>query len=323
MKQASTAWRDEVSAEETQHLERVADVVTRLQQVKSKRYGSGRAFHRKPLMALEGTLEVLPDLPPHARHGLFAAPGRHRALIRLSNGGADVQRNWQPDFRGFALKVLDVQGEGAMGGPIDHQDFVLLNQDSVPFEGSRDFIDLAEAMISGYPAMGAYFFKRFGWTGGWLRLIAMLRALGKSFGSFATERFNTVAAHACGPYAVKVRLRPTGDQPPRRWGKDIALDMRERLAKGPLTWDLELQFFVSEATTPLTDGRTAWPDEETPIVTVARLTVPAQDGEARRAEIEAMRFDPWGGLAAHRPLGEVMRARKVAYFASQKGRGAA
>ena len=37
---------------------------------------------------------------------------------------------------------------------------------------------------------------------------------------------------------------------------------------------------------------------------------------------EAAKFDPWGGLAAHRPLGEGMRARKVAYFESQKGRGA-
>jgi hypothetical protein len=36
-----------------------------------------------------------------------------------------------------------------------------------------------------------------------------------------------------------------------------------------------------------------------------------------------MRFDPWSGLLAHRPLGEVMRARKVAYLVSQKGRGAA
>jgi len=34
-------------------------------------------------------------------------------------------------------------------------------------------------------------------------------------------------------------------------------------------------------------------------------------------------FDPWQALMAHRPLGEVMRARKAVYFASQKERGAA
>ena len=32
--------------------------------------------------------------------------------------------------------------------------------------------------------------------------------------------------------------------------------------------------------------------------------------------------DPWEALLAHKPLGEVMRARKVAYGGSQKSRGA-
>ena len=60
---------------------------------------------------------------------------------------------------------------------------------------------------------------------------------------------------------------------------------------------------------------------------MARLTLPKQETttEAARAfaaKVEAAVFDPWQALAAHRPLGDVMRARKVVYFASQKGRGA-
>jgi hypothetical protein len=38
------------------------------------------------------------------------------------------------------------------------------------------------------------------------------------------------------------------------------------------------------------------------------------------ADIEAAAFDPWAALMEHRPLGEVMRARKVVYFQSQSGR---
>ena len=98
--------------------------------------------------------------------------------------------------------------------------------------------------------------------------------------------------------------------------------MRERLAAGPLYWNLELQFFVDETTTPIEDSSRSWPDPETPIVTVARLTLPQQGVDATAAEAEAAKFDPWSGLATHRPLGEVMRARKVAYFESQKGRSA-
>jgi hypothetical protein len=319
MKEPSTAWREVIPADEAQHFERVARVITELQRVKSARFGAGRAFHRKTLMALAGTLEVLPDLPAHARHGLFATPGRHRALVRLSSGGPDMQWNGLPDIRGFALKVLDVAGDGALGGPTDHQDFLMINHDVLPFADSRAFTDVAEAMISGQASLVAHFFRKFGWLRGWYELRAVLAMLGRKFGGFATERFNTLAAHACGPYAVKVRLRPAGDPPRRGVGVDIARDMRRRLAKGPLTWDLELQFFVDDATTPIDDGTKAWPDAETPIVTVARLTL---DGEAS-ADLEGAKFDPWSGLAAHRPLGEVMRARKVAYFASQKGRAAA
>ena len=56
--------------------------------------------------------------------------------------------------------------------------------------------------------------------------------------------------------------------------------------------------------------------------------LPQQDTAAPEAlalaqQIEASVFDPWQALAQHRPLGDVQRARKVVYFESQKGRGAA
>jgi hypothetical protein len=45
-------------------------------------------------------------------------------------------------------------------------------------------------------------------------------------------------------------------------------------------------------------------------------------GQTFSAQAEKSVFDPWQALAAHRPLGDVQRARKVVYFESQKGRGA-
>jgi hypothetical protein len=144
--------------------------------------------------------------------------------------------------------------------------------------------------------------------------------VGKRFNGFAAERFNTVAPLCCGPYAVKVRLKPAGNPPPAARSKDIVEDMRERLALGKLMYDLELQFYVDEPTTPIEDVSRPWPESSSPIVTVARLTLGLDDNVAQ--EVETMKFDPWSGLAAHRPLGEVMRARKQAYYASQTGRGA-
>ncbi|MBI2738441.1 MAG: catalase [Rhodospirillales bacterium] len=323
MKQPSTGWREHVAPDEAAHLVRVAKVIGELQRAKSKKFGQGRALHRKQLLAATGMLEVLDGLPEHARHGLFAQPGRHRALVRLSNGGPDIQADRTPDIRGFALKVLDVSGESALGGTTDHQDFLMINQDRAPGASSREFIDFMEAATPGPLSGILHLFKAHGLGGGMSRVRDLFGMLNKKFNGFAAERFNTVAPLCCGPYAVRVRLAPAGNPPPASRAQDIVADMRERLAVGSVTYSLELQFFVDEATTPIEDTSVAWPDAETPIVTVARLVLPQQGVDAAAAEAEAARFDPWSGLAAHRPLGEIMRARKVAYFESQKGRNAA
>ena len=129
MKEPSTGWLERIAPDEDAHFARVGEVIARLQRTKSAKFGRGRALHRKQVFAATGTLEVLPGLPAHARHGLFAAPGPHRALVRLSNGGPDVQANKRPDIRGFSVKVLDVSGEGALGSTTDHQDLLMINQD--------------------------------------------------------------------------------------------------------------------------------------------------------------------------------------------------
>ena len=318
----STTWAERIAPDEEAHLQRVAEVIGNLQRNRSAKYGPGRALHRKQLLATTGTLEVPDGLPEPARHGLFATPGTHRVLARFSNGGPEVQADRIPDIRGFALKVLDVAGPSALGGTTDHQDFLMINQDRLPTRDSREFIDFMAAATKG-PLPGIlHLFMAHGLVGGWSRLRELFAAMGRKFNGFAAERFNTAAPLCCGPYAVKVRLKPVGNPPPSARSKDIVADLRERLAIGPVHWDMELQFFVDEAGTPIEDASKVWPDADTPIVTVARLTlVAASDAAAKQAE--AARFDPWSGLADHRPLGEIMRARKAAYYASQQGRATA
>lgn len=132
---------------------------------------------------------------------------------------------------------------------------------------------------------------------------------------------------ACGPYAVRVRLVPSASNGAATPGAqaDWGADFSARLRQQSLQWELQLQPFVSEATTPIEDASVNWPS---PYVTVATLTLPSQDtasaaGMALAEKVEGAVFDPWQAMAAHRPLGDVQRARKVVYFASQKARGAA
>jgi hypothetical protein len=59
-----------------------------------------------------------------------------------------------------------------------------------------------------------------------------------------------------------------------------------------------------------------WPETENPYLSVARLYIPAQDAwRADRVELldERMSFSAGNALAAHRPLGGIMRARQAVY----------
>jgi len=298
-----------------------------MQQRKSAKFGKGRALHRKQLLALRATLDVLPNLPVHASHGLFALPGSHEAWVRLSNGGTDRARDTTPDIRGFAIKVRGLRGPGALGNTTEAQDFLLINQEMFGFPKSEEFVGLVMAASRGKGALLSYLVGRYGFFGALKLMKQFAAALGKKFTGFATERMHSAAPIACGPYAARVRLLPARDKPLADASDDWAADFGRQLASGPLVHELQLQFFVDEQRTPIEDASVNWTEDVAPYVTVARLTIPQQvlDDAAAAAltkEVEQAVFDPWDALAEHRPLGDVMRARKAVYFASQTTRGA-
>ncbi|HEX6834932.1 MAG TPA: catalase [Polyangia bacterium] len=329
----STEWREEIGGDEEQRFAAYAERIAAVQKDKSKRYGNGRAFHRKQILGLRARLEVLPGLPPHARQGLFAEPRVYDAQIRLSNGSVDVAGDRKPDIRGFGLRVTGVEGPGALGGTTRAQDFVLINREVFGFSKPDEFVELVGALVKGPLAVVGLMVRRHGLVRGIGRLREITRGMSRPFSGFATESFFSAAPIANGPYAVRVRLRPEatrGATAPAgaTAASDWAADVRAHLSRGEIRYELQLQFYSDEKTTPIEDGAADWSEAGAPYLTVARLTIPPQaldgaEGKALAESIERATFDPWEALAAHRPLGAIMRARKHAYFASQKGRGAA
>ena len=323
----STQWQENVAPDEAQRFAGYGQQFAAIQARKSKKYGNGRALHRKQLTAAKGTLEVLGDLPDFARHGLFAKPGSFETLVRLSNGGMDKAADRTPDIRGFSLRVLGVKGESALGnGPAVSQDFALINQEVFGFSSADDFVQFVVAASQGGSSLLKFLFRRYGVLGGPVRLVRMVKTVGKSFSGFATETVFSAAPIACGPYAVRVRLVPSASNGPasadakQDWGADFSAKLRDK----SLQWELQLQPFVDAKRTPIEDASVNWPS---PYTTVARLTLPKQDtdspqNQALAKQVESSIFDPWQALAAHRPLGDVMRARKAVYFVSQQARGA-
>src|ERR1035437_7886342 len=111
----SVEWIEKIGVDEAERFATYAQQFAAIQASKSKKYGPGRALHRKQLTAARGTLEVLGGQPDFARHGLFAAPGQFEVWVRLSNGGLDRAPDRTPDIRGFAIQVRGVKGDSALG----------------------------------------------------------------------------------------------------------------------------------------------------------------------------------------------------------------
>lgn len=328
MVDARTDWVERIGPNEAARHAAAAESFAAMQRAKSAQFGEGRALHRKPVLALRGSLKVSPSLPEPARQGLFEQPGEHEVWVRLSNGGPDVKSDRVPDVRGFSLRVWGVDGPSALGGTTDHQDLALINHPAFAFADSVPFVSLVMAVSKGPASLLPWALRTYGPIGMFRELKRLGGVFNRRFTGFATEPFFTAAPIACGPYAARVRLLAPADQQPAsskpsRWGDELLA----RLAKGPLDYRLQLQFFVDEARTPIEDASVDWPESVAPYVDVGLLRLhPPEAGAvdpAFAAQVERSVFDPWQALLAHRPLGEVMRARKAVYFASQKERGVA
>jgi len=314
----STEWREVIQPDEKERHERQAAEFVAMQERKSAKYGTGRALHRKQLAALRATLDVPADLPAYAKQGIFKVPNRYDAWIRLSNGGFNRAPDHVPDIRGFSIKVLGVSGPAALGGEAVSQDFALINHERFSSATSEDF---TKVVTTGGSDPGGILLRLLKNPGMIPQLKTVSTALKSPFSGFATHDFFSAAPIAFGPYAARVRLVAASDQVNPSASDDWAADVYDRLIDNQLSYDFQVQFFTDETATPIEDASADW--SAAPYLTVARLTVHRQKpDEALATQVESARFDPWNALVEHRPLGEVMRARKVAYYASQQARSA-
>jgi hypothetical protein len=316
----STDWSEVIFADETARHEKFAADIVAIQSRLDAKYGAGRAFHRKAVGAARARVRILDNLPDFARHGLFGTPGAYEAVIRLSNGALIPQNNALPDVRGFALSVRGVEGPGALGGRTDRQDFVLINRPNFGFRTSEEFAELVPITMQGQAAVAKFFIAKYGPVQGAVAGAKLTKDFAKPFSGFATTNFHSAAPIRVGPYAAKVRLTPQHVRRRLTSILDAASDIRGRLAEADLHYELQLQFFINDDDTPIEDASVTWSEKST-FVPVAKVTLPRQDldsqtGKGFAEAIEDDAFDPWAALADHQPLGEIMRARKVAYFAS-------
>jgi hypothetical protein len=317
----STDWREEIAADEAERFERHAETLRGYQRHNSRK-STGRALHRKPHGGLRATLEVRDGIEAEAGAGLFAMSGRYDAYVRFSNGLGMHQPDWMPDVRGLAVKVLGVSGPKLLF-EASTQDFLLISTPALPFSNADDFIAFVKAAESQALAI-----PRLVRTFGPVRAAQLLRFLAglRPPASLATIPYFSGVPIAFGDYAGKLGLFPeqSGGGGGHGGGR-LAAELAERLRSGPIRFDLRAQLYRDPAGTPIEDAAIVWDAPFTPLATleIARQDAASEEGRRLAAEVERLSFDPWHALEAHRPLGNLMRARSNAYHMSTQERGAA
>jgi hypothetical protein len=300
-----------------------------------------RGVHAKSHGVLTGELEVLSGLPPVLAQGLFARPARYPVMMRLSTIPGDILDDWISTPRGLAIKVLGVDGPRLAGSEEDHtQDFVLANAPAFSAPNAKKFLgslkmvakttdrlDGVKHAVSALAGVTERVLEAFG-----TKSPTVVTLGGQPRTHILGESFYSQAPLLYGPYIAKLAVVPVS--PHLVALTDAALDMsghpnalREAVVayfrRHAAEWEIRVQLCTDLDTMPIEDAAVVWPEDQSPYITVARLSAPMQDAW-QESKIEAiddgMAFSPWHGLAAHRPLGSIMRARQSTYQSSARFR---
>src|SRR3954447_7863925 len=307
-------------------------------QVAAKHRHGLRDAHAKSHGILAGELRIEPDLPEHLAQGLFAAPRSYPVIVRFSTSPGDLRSDRVPALRGMAIKVIGVDGLRPIDNGATTQDFLLVNQPTLPFGTVGEYAKLQklqklQKMLEREPRQSDLYQRV-------VRLAARVAAQVLTRLGTRSRRLSRVwprrTTRSSGrpstrwpPFATATtspRSRPPPD--PRtcerswagRWtgaGNSALHDLvTDFFRRHSAEYELRAQLCVDVDRMPIEDASVLWPEELSPHQRVAVLHLPAQDpySDARRRYADdVLSFSPWNTLEAHRPLGSIMRSRRVAY----------
>ena len=297
-----------------------------------------RAVHAKAHGYLKARFEVLPDLDPMLAQGLYAQPGSYDAVLRFSTTPGDVLHDNISTPRGAALKILNVPGARLPGSEGDtSQNYVLGNSPSFQIATATGFLKQLKPMTATtgraepvkhvVSVLSRNTNAALGMVG--LKSSTLSTLAGQAPTHLLGDSFFSQAAILHGDYYAKVAISPVSSEMIALSQSPLALSghpnairdaVRDYFSRWPAMWELRVQLGTNIGSMPIEDAAATWSESESPYRPIARITAAVQDTwpDSFRDYVEDhLGFDPWIGLAAHRPLGSVMRARRPAYAAAR------
>jgi hypothetical protein len=297
-----------------------------------------RQAHAKSYGLLSAKVVVLDGLAPAYSQGIFASSAEYEAVVRFSNGLAHVR----PDALlgtgcGMGIKMFGVPGPSLIEDEQDAGtfDYAFINAPIFFCNTIRDYRHvgfkwLPDALVD--PVGRRSWLHQFLTDGGalppdqwlWDELLAFLSNLHIPWQNLLSYTYWSMGAVRHGDYIAKVRSRPTPtsmeqirhrDVNPKTSPEPFRETLVSEAGEREHHFDLQVQLRTDPTRMPVQNTSIEWQEEMSPFVTVARITIPRQD-ISQPANLEAAdktSIMAWRVREAHRPLGEIMRARKEVY----------
>lgn len=293
-----------------------------------------RASHAKSTACVVGEMTVATDLPEELAQGLCARAGTYPVAVRFAQGPGETLGDRVSTHRGMSIKIFDVEGDKLPGHDADTQDFVLATGPTFPSGTAKGFLrdgsvigksaSLPEGAKSAVSSLARNLNRVLNAVGS---QSALADFFGHPFSHPLSEPYFSQAPMRWGDYVAKIAAFPasTYQDALREWTLDPKTDEDgfrhaavDYFGSHDAVFELRVQLRANAETQPIEDASVEWPAEDSQYRTVAtiRLARQAAYSEDRvRFFDEVMTFRPAHSLAAHRPLGSVMRARLKVYAA--------
>lgn len=306
---------------------------TILQRVADDSGHAVRSVHAKAHGILVGTMRIAAGLPPELAQGLFATPGEHKVYLRISTNAGDILPDSVSLPRGLAIKVLDAPGPRLPDAEGTTQNFIMVNgpvfqaPTADKFLGSLKLLAGTTDRAEGLKVFGSTVLRGVNKA---LQAVGIESTTIASLGGAPNvdplgETYYSVTPFRYGDHIAKFSVRPVAPALTALTGTEIDASGRPDAIRETVrsemqgiegVWDFRVQLCRDLERQPVEDPTVRWDEEEAPFQTVATITVGPQDSwdpPRVRAVDEEMRFSVWTGLDAHRPLGNINRARNAPY----------
>lgn len=280
-----------------------------------------RVGNTKTYGVVRGTFEILPGLPEHVRHGVFAEPRTYPLWVRFGGPGPYSP----PDIRdagllSLGIKLMGVQGPKLLDDERETQDFTCL---SSPTFTTPDVIENVKLQRWVRRGMGGFYFLD---PGDPHLLDALMQGLWARANTSPLEvrYWSTVPYLLDEGQAVQYQVHPRSSArtpvPKRPGANYLRQAMARTLAERAVEFDFKVQLQADPHRMPIENASVMWSERRSRPITVARMRLPVQkfDSPEQLAFARSLSFQPWHCIAAHRPLGSQNRARRAIYYELSK-----